>query len=78
VTALVHRAVEAHGKVTLVPPGGDAHIAAAAVLWGRYVDDVRVVGKNAADTVLVRGIDKPSAARVKAIVDRRAGGLRAA
>jgi len=55
-----------------------AHIAAAAVLWGRYVDDVRVVGKNAADTVLVRGIDKPSAARVKAIVDRRAGGLRAA
>ena len=46
-------------------------IGAVTVLWAPYADDVRVVGKSPTDTVLVRGLDKPSAARIKAIVERR-------
>lgn len=53
-------------------------IGGVSILWGPYTDDVRVAGKSAADTVLVRGLDKPSAARVKAIVERRIGALCAA
>jgi hypothetical protein len=53
-------------------------IGAVSVLWGPYADDVRVVGKSQSDSMLVRGLDKASAARVKAIVDRRIGALFAA
>jgi len=53
-------------------------IVRVAVLWGPYVDDVQMVASNTADTVLVRGLDKPTAARVKAIVALRAGALCAA
>lgn len=53
-------------------------IGAVSVLWGPYADDVRVVGKSATDSMLVRGLDKASAARVKAILDRRIGDLFAA
>jgi hypothetical protein len=46
-------------------------IVAVSVLWGPYADDVRVAGKPGVDSLLVLGLDKASAARVKSIVDRR-------
>jgi hypothetical protein len=53
-------------------------IAAVTVLWGPYADDVRVVGKCASDTLLVLGLDKSSAARIKTIVEQRIRAPRAA
>ena len=49
-----------------------------AVLWGPFADDVRVTGRGGADTLLVLGLDKASAARVKVIVERRISAVRAA
>ena len=53
-------------------------IAAVNVLWGPFADDVRVTGRPGVDSLLVLGVDKASAARVKGIVDRRIAAARAA
>jgi hypothetical protein len=46
-------------------------IAYVEVLWGPFADDIQVVGKASSDSLLIRGIDKDSAQRIKGIVDRR-------
>ena len=53
-------------------------ITAVDVLWGPYADDVRVAGISPDDTLLVIGLDKTSAARIKSIVERRITDLQAA
>jgi hypothetical protein len=46
-------------------------IAYVEVLWGPFLDDLNVVGRTPADNLLVRGLDKDTAQRVKAAVSRR-------
>ena len=53
-------------------------IVAVEVLWGPYADDVRVATASEADTLLVLGLDKASAARIKSLVERRLSDLQAA
>jgi hypothetical protein len=53
-------------------------IASVALLWGPYADDIRIVAKRPADSMLVLGLDKASATRVKSIVERRIEAVQAA
>ena len=53
-------------------------ITAVDVLWGPYADDVRVTTASDADTLLVLGLDKAAAARIKSLVERHLSSLQAA
>lgn len=55
-----------------------SRIADVGVLWGPFADDLEVVGASAADNVLVRGLDKDTAQRVKAAIGRRLAATQAA
>ena len=48
-------------------------IARVQLLWGRNGDDMQVVGRSSSDDLLVRGVDRRGAARVKAVIEQRIG-----
>jgi hypothetical protein len=48
-------------------------IASVQLLLGRHGDDIQITGRNAAEDLVVRGVDPRGAERVKAVIDQRIG-----
>jgi hypothetical protein len=46
-------------------------IAYVEVLWGPFADDLQVAGKSPTDSLLIRGLDKATAQRIRSAVERR-------
>ncbi|HLG72051.1 MAG TPA: hypothetical protein VK009_16655 [Chloroflexota bacterium] len=48
-----------------------SQVAHVEVLWGPFGDDLQVTGRDATDSVLIRGLDKACAQRIRSAIERR-------